>query len=119
MERTNKKMWLSAAVGLSVLGMLVFGSVETGAAPQGFVKEAIHWNISADELDPATGFMGGAPHLPLYLFHDALVKIMPEGIYTPSLAESWTISPDAKVFEFKLRKGVNFHNGDALTAEDA
>ena len=47
-----------------------------------------------------------------------LVKVMPEGLYTPSLAESWTVSPDAKVFEFKLRKGVKFHNGDAMTAED-
>jgi peptide/nickel transport system substrate-binding protein len=56
--------------------------------------------------------------LPLYMYHDALVKIMPEGWYTPCLAESWTISPDYKVYEFKLRKGVKFHNGDEMTAED-
>jgi len=43
---------------------------------------------------------------------------MPEGMYTPCLAESWTVSPNAKVFEFKLRKGVKFHNGDLMTAED-
>jgi peptide/nickel transport system substrate-binding protein len=54
----------------------------------------------------------------LYLFHDALLKAMPDGLYTPSLAESWTISPDARVYEFKLRKGVKFHNGDTMTAED-
>ncbi len=34
------------------------------------------------------------------------------------LAESWTVSDDGKVYEFKLRKGVTFHNGDAFTADD-
>jgi peptide/nickel transport system substrate-binding protein len=117
-ERMRNRMWLSAAVGFTVVGMSVFGSVQSEAAPQGVVKEAIHWNISADELDPSSGFLGLSQHLTLYLFHDSLVKIMPEGIYSPSLAESWTISPDAKVFEFRLRKGVKFHNGDALTTDD-
>ena len=36
----------------------------------------------------------------------------------PSLAESWTESPDGKTYEFKLRPGLKFHNGDAVTAED-
>jgi peptide/nickel transport system substrate-binding protein len=37
---------------------------------------------------------------------------------TPSLAESWTVSADQKVYEFKLREGLKFHNGDPFTAED-
>jgi peptide/nickel transport system substrate-binding protein len=35
-----------------------------------------------------------------------------------SLAESWTESPDGLTYEFKLRRGVKFHNGDPLTSED-
>ena len=104
---------------LAVFLMLFLGTNSGWAAsPSGVLKTAIHWRISADALDPAFGYISVGAHLPLYLFHDSLVKIMPQGIYTPSLAESWTISPDAKVYEFKLRKGVKFHNGDILTAED-
>ena len=36
----------------------------------------------------------------------------------PALAASWTESPDGRVYEFKLRQGLRFHNGDPCTAED-
>ena len=35
-----------------------------------------------------------------------------------SLAESWKETPDGLTYEFKLRRGLKFHNGDPLTAED-
>ena len=41
-----------------------------------------------------------------------------EGHLTPALAESKEISDDGLVYDFKLRKGVTFHNGDPFTAED-
>jgi len=50
--------------------------------------------------------------------HDALVKPMPGNHLAPSLAESWTLSPDQRVYEFKLREGLHFHNGDPFTADD-
>src|SRR5258705_8462175 len=50
--------------------------------------------------------------------HDALVKPMPGNLMTPSLAESWTVSADQRVYEFKLREGLRFHIGDAFTADD-
>jgi peptide/nickel transport system substrate-binding protein len=54
----------------------------------------------------------------LYLLHDALVKPMPGGIMTASLAESWTMAKDNVTYEFVLRKNAKFHNGDPVTAED-
>jgi peptide/nickel transport system substrate-binding protein len=54
----------------------------------------------------------------LYALHDALVKPMPAGPNTASLAESWSQSKDGLTFEFVLRKGVKFHNGDPVTAAD-
>lgn len=113
----RKGRW--AAIVFTILGGLLWGPAGISeAAPQGVLKQAIHWGFSADWLDPGSTGYTGAAQLPMYLFYDALLKPMPDGTYTPSLAESYTMSPDAKVFEFKIRKGVKFHNGDAMTAED-
>jgi len=54
----------------------------------------------------------------LYALHDALVKPMPGGIMTPSLAESWSASKDGLSYEFVIRKNARFHTGDPVTAED-
>src|SRR5467141_3985787 len=47
-----------------------------------------------------------------------MVKPLPGNSMAPSLAESWSASPDWLVYEFVLRKGVRFHTGDPVTAED-
>src|SRR5260370_28543464 len=43
---------------------------------------------------------------------------MPGGPKAPSVAESWTQSKDGLTYEFVIRKGVRFHNGDPVTAAD-
>ncbi len=118
--RTNKRSWLLGLILLAIWGAALLEWADVLAAPpQGVLKQATHVSISADWLDPATTpALVISSHIALYLLHDALLKPMPDGTYTPCLAESWTISPDSKVYEFKLRRGVKFHNGDILTAED-
>ncbi len=37
----------------------------------------------------------------------------------PLLAESWTVSDDARTYTFRIRDGVTFHSGNPLTARDA
>jgi peptide/nickel transport system substrate-binding protein len=54
----------------------------------------------------------------LYALHDALFKPLPGNDMAPCLAESWTESEGGLVYEFKLREGLRFHNGDPFTADD-
>ena len=88
------------------------------AAAEGQLTWALHVSLAPTWFDPAEtpGIM--TPFMVLYGLHDALVKPMPGTKMAPSLAESWTESPDGLVYEFVLRKGVQFHNGDPLTADD-
>ena len=77
----------------------------------------VHTTLVPTWFDPAESIQG-TPFMVLSATHDALVKPMPGKSMAPCLAESWTVSPDGLVYEFVLRKGVKFHNGDTLTAED-
>lgn len=51
-------------------------------------------------------------------FAETLTSISPDGSPKGLLAESWTVSDDALTYTFNLRKGVKFHNGRELTAQD-
>jgi ABC-type transport system substrate-binding protein len=83
----------------------------------GLVRDAIARLVRSRRSD---GEVVGVitPFWLLYALHDALTKPTPGNHLAPSLAESWTLSPDQRVYEFKLREGLKFHNGDLFTAED-
>lgn len=105
---------------ICILVLIHFTSFEILAqTPKGVMKGVWHFNISADWLDPSVTSPSSTTNFyPLYIYHDALLKPMPDALYSPCLAESWTISPDYRTYKFKLRRGVKFHNGDEMTAED-
>src|SRR5262245_40504330 len=88
------------------------------ASPAGTLTWGLHVTLAPRWLDPADTEAFINPFMVLYAIHDALVKPMPGGDMTPSLAESWTMTKDGLSYEFVLRKGVKFHNGDLVTAED-
>jgi peptide/nickel transport system substrate-binding protein/oligopeptide transport system substrate-binding protein len=69
-------------------------------------------------LDPAIGYDWQNWSMIKSLF-DGLMDYKPGTTeLVPDLAESYEISPDGTTFTFKLRKGVKFHNGREMTAED-
>ncbi len=113
MRRPTTLSLLAAAL---VLGALSPGAA--AAAPSGQAVMAWHVTIAPSWFDPSTAPPQITPFGILYALHDALVRPYPGQKMGPSLAESWKESPDGKVYEFKLRPGLKFHNGDPLTTED-
>ena len=101
--------------------LLCLGFAGDGAAqakPDGEMRWALYITISPNWFDPGEVVGQLTPFWVLYALHDALVKPMPGNLATPSLAESWTLSPDGRSYEFKLRENLKFHNGDPFTADD-
>jgi len=109
---------LRAAALVLLLLLVAGGGAPVSAAPEGEMTWAVHVSLAPTWFDPAETPAVITPFMMLYAMHDALVKPMPDKAMAPSLAESWTMSKDGLVYEFVLRKGVKFHNGDPVTAED-
>jgi peptide/nickel transport system substrate-binding protein len=117
----NDKRRLAVGCVVLVFGLLAGGLLDQGAAqakPEGEMRWALYVTLSPVWFDPGEVVGQLTPFWVLYAMHDALVKPMPGNLMTASLAESWTLSTDQRVYEFKLRDGVKFHNGDPFTAED-
>ena len=103
---------------ITALLLTIVASSPAAGAPEGQLTWAVHVSLAPTWFDPGETAGIITPFMFLYAIHDAMVKSMPGQAMAPSLAESWTVSPDNLSYEFVLRKGVKFHNGDPLTAED-
>jgi peptide/nickel transport system substrate-binding protein len=69
-------------------------------------------------LDPTSGPAQAIREVTYLNIFEGLVRIDRDGKLQPLLAESWTISPANLVYTFKLRRGVQFHDGSAFDSAD-
>ncbi len=108
------------ALGLTAAGASTFISRVEAAMPKsgGTLRLGLADPATTDVLDPATYISN---HTQIGMFgavQNNLTEVAPNGDIIPELAESFEASPDAKVWTFELRKGVEFHNGKSFEAED-
>src|SRR5438132_3036549 len=103
-----------------LVAVAVLGATPSAAAqaPAGQATMAWHVTIAPAWFDPSSAPAQITPFGMLYAIHDALVRSYPGQKMGPSLAESWEESEDGKTYEFRLRQGLTFHNGDPVTTED-
>ncbi|MEW6346922.1 MAG: ABC transporter substrate-binding protein [Paraburkholderia sp.] len=99
-------------------GMLAGATSAFADTPKkgGKVRAAYESSSTADTLDPAKGSTG-ADYIRFFMFYSGLTQFDSSLTPQPALAESFS-SSDAKVWTLKLRKGVTFHDGKALTPAD-
>src|SRR5687767_16029094 len=119
MRVRSARRFMAVGVAIVLAQALVTGAdAQAPVKPEGEIRMALYVTISPAWFDPGevTGFI--TPFWLMWAMHDALVKTMPGKAMAPSLAESCTVSADQKVYDFRLRPGLKFHNGDAFTAED-
>src|SRR3972149_3012266 len=98
--------------------LLVAAVPRGGAAPGGQLTGADHGSLAPTWFDPAEAPGIITPYMIFYALHDAVAKPMPGEAMAPGLAESWSVTKDGRVYDFVLRKGITFHNGEPVTAED-
>src|SRR5262245_35682838 len=115
----NKAHTTSHVPALVALALMVGAPGPAKAAgPEGQLTWGVHISLAPTWFDPAETPGIITPFMVMYALHDAMVKPMPGNPLTPSLAESWTVSDDGLTYEFVVRKGAKFHNGEPVTAND-
>jgi ABC-type transport system substrate-binding protein len=117
-HRREPRAGITALLLTTVLIVATVAGAAGQPAPTGEVVLAWHVTIAPSWFDPSTAPPQITPFGMLYAVHDALVRPYPGHKMGPSLAESWQESEDGKTYQFKLRPGLKFHNGDPVTTED-
>jgi len=120
--KITRREFISRATALGVSAAIaptLFSGKAHSAMPKkgGRFRQGVGGGSTTDSLDPATITDAMCQNLNWQL-RNSLVEVDYKGNPLPELAESFESSPDAVQWIFKLRNGVEFHNGKSLEAED-
>ncbi|MDQ0340984.1 peptide/nickel transport system substrate-binding protein [Caldalkalibacillus uzonensis] len=77
----------------------------------------IAYEAQPNTLDPTVTTAGATKDMARQIY-EALLTLNENWEVTPQLAESYEVSENGKIYIFKLRQGIKFHNGDEMTADD-
>ena len=109
------RRWCLTAVGAAA-ALLALGVAPDAQAQTKKDSLVLAMTLEPPGLDPTAGAASAIAEITLYNIFETLTKINADSKITPLLAQSWTTSPDLKTWQFKLRTGVKFHNGEPFNA---
>src|SRR5437764_10802767 len=116
--RASPTMGRRDFVAAAGVGLLAGVPRLAGAASPDQLTWGVHISLAPTWFEPAEASGIITPFMVLYALHDAMVKPMPGKALAPSLAESINASEDGRTYEFAIREGAQFHNGDPVTSAD-
>jgi peptide/nickel transport system substrate-binding protein len=113
-------MGKAAALGVTAAvasTMLADAAYAAGPVAGGTFKMGVQGGESTNSQDPAT-WASDVPIAGGYCWGEPLANVEPDGSLAGRVAESWEGSADAKTWRFKVRQGITFSNGQAVTSND-
>ena len=113
-------MQYAAALGITATAATSLWSDKALAAPKrgGHLRVGSEGGSNTDSLDPRRAIGTNQISLAIISIFDTLTYLDADANPVPGLCETWEASPDAKTWRFKIRKGVEFHNGKTLDPHD-
>ena len=121
--RLSRRAFIKSAAALGVTAtlspaLMPFRAHADTPKRGGRLRLGLSGGATSDTLDPGIQLAMMPQTLVYGASGNSLVEIDADGQPVPELAESWESTPDAKKWIFKLRKGVEFHNGKSMDADD-
>jgi peptide/nickel transport system substrate-binding protein len=122
LAKLSRRDFLGRAAALGVTATLantMFANAVRAQAPQkgGKLTAGMQGGAATDSLDPGS-WASQVPYFFGRQWGEQLVQIQPDGTLKPALAEEWSAGDGAAKWTFKIRKGVQFHNGKEMTPAD-
>ena len=112
-------MATAIALGLSTTAASsVFNKAWAAAKKGGRLRTGITGGATGDVLDPGLILDSYMINVLFGQVRNNLTEVSTTGELIPELAESWDSTPDATTWMFKVRQGVEFHNGKTLDSQD-
>ena len=120
--KISRRSFISGALalGASMTAASAFVGTVEAATPKrgGRLRTALTGGATSDVLDPGQSLDTYMNSLTFGQLRNCLTEVDASGKLIPELAESWDASADAKNWTFRIRRGVEFHNGKTLDARD-
>src|SRR2546425_8748611 len=116
--RVGRREFLAMAGAWAGAGLAASGEwrlAEAASGGGGTLVYGLGFDLD-DTMDPQVTDFDSTIRVTLNICEPLVWEPTP-GKFLPGLAESWEGSPDAKIYTFRLRKGVRFHDGTPFTAE--
>ena len=119
--RIGRRDFMVAAIALGLsttAASSVFNKAWAAAKKGGRLRTGTTGGATSDVLDPGLILDSYMINVLFGQVRNNLTEVSHTGDLVPELAESWDSTPDAATWMFKVRQGVEFHNGKTLDSQD-